>query len=237
MTMDVAGLLLLGLLFGMQHALEADHLAAVAALSARRSSPWSMALRGAWWGTGHTVALFLVCGGALLTGFIITSRMEAALEFAVGVMITLLGANVIRRVLRDHIRLRVHRHADGRPHIHALAATAGGPTGLPVEHRHRDGFVRPLLVGIVHGAAGSGALLAILVATTRSPAVSISYIASFGVGSIIGMTLLTCAASLPLRRFEHGAAWTGQLAMAGIGGIAIVIGSRIMLENYPSLGF
>jgi len=93
--MEMWSLLAFGALVGMQHALEADHLAAVAALSARPSNRRSLMLRGAWWGAGHTIALFAICGSVLLLGLTLGDGLQASLEFAVGIMVAGLGLNVL----------------------------------------------------------------------------------------------------------------------------------------------
>src|SRR5579864_4627569 len=103
-------LLLLGLLLGMRHALEADHVAAVASLATQSKGMRRTVLQGAVWGLGHTLTLLAVGGACLLLRAAISARLAAALEGAVGVMLVLLGADVLLRMRRRHIHLHVHRH-------------------------------------------------------------------------------------------------------------------------------
>ena len=120
--MEFFSLLLFGCLIGMQHALEADHLAAVAALSEKRSSRRALVLRGGIWGLGHTLTLITICGALLLLGKTIPPRAEAILEFAVGMMIILLGLNVLLRIWRQRPHFHIHNHPDGATHMHVHAS-------------------------------------------------------------------------------------------------------------------
>ena len=237
--MEVWSVLVFGMLVGMQHALEADHLAAVAAISANKSSPRQLIMRGAYWGLGHTVALFAICGAAILLGLAITERVEATLEFCVGVMIVLLGMHVLFTLTRRRIHFHVHQHG-GERHIHAHAH-AGEPASHEVSpHAHihpGGGFIKALAVGLVHGAAGSGALLVLVVAVSQSTAWALLYVLSFGFGSILGMAALSFVASYPLRLLEKGAGWLDRAVMAAIGGFAVLIGGGLVIESAGALGF
>ena len=237
--MEIWSVLVFGMLVGMQHSLEADHLAAIAALSAKKSSPRQLVLRGAYWGMGHTFSLFAICGAAILLGLAITERVEATLEFCVGVMIVLLGAHVLLTLFRRRIHFHVHQH-DGEPHVHAHAH-AGEPAGHEASrhaHAHpRRGFIKALAVGLVHGAAGSGGLLVLVVAVSQSTAWALFYVLSFGLGSIIGMAALSFVASYPLKLLEKGAGWLDTAVMAAIGSFAVLIGGGLVIENSAMLGF
>ncbi len=237
--MENWSLLAFGILVGMQHALEADHLAAVAALSAGRTTRRGVMLRGAWWGVGHTVALFAICGTVILLGLTLESRVEAAAEFCVGIMVTLLGLNVLRTMLRRRIHFHAHDHGDGRQHIHAHGHHGQAPhTASAHAHRHPNrGLVKAMAIGLLHGAAGSGALLVLIVAATRSLPAALAYIACFGIGSIIGMAALSFVASFPLRAAERGAAWLNTATMTAIGLTAVAVGGNIAIESWMSLGF
>src|SRR5947209_11748039 len=141
---------LLGLLLGMRHALEPDHLAALATLLADDRGARRGALLGAFWGLGHTLALFAV--GALLAvlGAALPARVADAFELCVAAMLIALGARALRRALRDGGQGALHQHLHGhRAHAHAA----------PADHVHVGGLtlsLRPLLVGLVHGLAGRG---------------------------------------------------------------------------------
>lgn len=239
--MEIWSLLAFGTLVGMQHALEADHLAAVAALSARPSTRRSLVLRGAWWGAGHTIALFAICGTVLLLGLSLGEGLQATLEFAVGIMVATLGLNVLWTIYRRRIHFHVHEHGDGVRHLHAHSHETerhGDHAASPHEHHHpQHGLVKALAIGLVHGAAGSGALLVLLVAATNSVGTALAYIACFGVGSIAGMAALSLVASFPLNAAAQGARWLHSATMVAIGLFAIAIGTNIAFTSWGSIGF
>jgi len=229
------GFLVLGFLIGMQHALEADHLAAVGTMAAgHHGGKRGLALRGAVWGLGHTITLFAICAAVILLGMTLTERMSAALEFGVGVMLVLLGLDVLRRMRAQRVHFHAHRHDGGRPHLHAHSHQgATAPHGEdPHDHKHPQGFpLRALVIGLVHGAAGSAGLLALAVAATREPWAAVGYVAVFGLGSILGMAALSFVAAWPLGAAERHAKWLhGGLAL-GAAALAVGIGVDVMAET------
>ncbi len=231
----MGGFLALGFLIGMQHALEADHLAAVGTLAVgTRKSKTRLALWGAAWGLGHGLTLFAICAAAILLGLTLTDRAAAAFEFGVGVMLVLLGFDVIRRMRARRVHFHAHVHGDGRPHLHAHSHEgAKTPHGRdPHRHRHPSGFpVRALVIGLVHGAAGSAGLLALAVAATRQPWTAVGYVAVFGLGSILGMTVLTLVAAWPLGAAERHAKWIHNGLSIGAAALAVVLGIDVMAET------
>jgi len=231
----VEGFLALGFLLGMQHALEADHLAAIGAMAAgRKNSKLGLVLRGAAWGVGHTITLLAICAAVILLGLTLTDRVAATFEFAVGVMLVLLGLDVLRRMRAKRVHFHVHSHGDGRPHLHAHghAGAAASHAADPHDHRHPQGFpMRALAVGLMHGAAGSAGLLALIVAATRDPLVAVVYVAIFGVGSILGMATLSFVAAWPLGFAERGAKWLYTGLSLGSAVVAIGLGAEVMANN------
>ena len=226
--------LFLGFLLGMSHALEADHLAAVGAMAARKTgSKRAFVWRGIAWGLGHTITLFALCFVVLIFGVAMTDERAAALEFGVGVMLVLLGLDVLRRMRRQKVHFHVHDHGDGRPHVHAHshAETETPHARDPHHHEHAGFSLKALAVGLVHGAAGSAALLALAVAATKDPLVALAYILVFGVGSIAGMGLLSFVAVWPLQSIERHAQ-TAYLSLTVLAGaVAILIGGEIMYST------
>jgi hypothetical protein len=224
----------------MSHALEADHLAAVGAMAAGKKGSKGLALRGAVWGLGHTITLFAICTAVMLFGLTLTEQTAAALEFSVGVMLVLLGFDLLRRMRLKRVHFHAHDHGRGEdgaaspPHIHAHShALARTPHDRdPHLHEHPVGFpVRALMIGLVHGAAGSAALLALAVAATQQLWVAAGYVAVFGFGSIAGMAALTCVAAWPLGWAERGACWLHRGLKIATAAIAIAIGVEVMLES------
>lgn len=236
------GFLAIGFLIGMSHALEADHLAAVGAMATaqggetRRRRRGRLALMGAAWGLGHTITLFAICLGVIVFGVVMTDRLSATLEFAVGGLLVLLGLDVLRRLRRRRVHFHAHEHADGRRHLHAHShAGASHPHGEdPHDHAHRTGLpLRALLVGLLHGAAGSAGLLALAAAATQDAVVALGYVLVFGAGSIVGMAALSFAASWPLGWAERGAATLYRSATVAVAAFTILIGVGVMVEAAP----
>ncbi|OQX43499.1 MAG: urease accessory protein, partial [Candidatus Sedimenticola endophacoides] len=136
------GLLLFGLLIGMRHALEADHLAAVASLVSRRQSLAETLRQGGAWGLGHTLTLFLFGSVVIFMDTVMPERLAAGLELAVGFMLVLLGADVLRRVVRERVHFHVHRHG-GERHFHAHSHAGEARAAHDPErhhHPHPQGF-------------------------------------------------------------------------------------------------
>lgn len=230
-------LIAFGCLIGMQHALEADHLAAVAALSKSRSSRRALVLRGSAWGLGHTITLLSICSALWFLGGRISQRTEAVLELMVGVMIVLLGVNVLYTLWkrRPHIHLHTHGESVRHLHVHSHGNEIGGHGASGHDHSHEHmGLPRALLVGMAHGAAGSAGLM-VLAAAAGTITEAISYVLAFGIGSIAGMAALSFVVSYPLRWLEHGANWLNKAAFVSIGGAAILIGMHLMGQSLKAL--
>lgn len=230
--------LLLGFLIGMQHALEVDHLAAVGAMVTKQpGSHRRMALQGAAWGIGHTLTLFAMSAAVILLGFTLSERLSSTLEFAVGIMLIFLGLDVLRRLRQKRVHIHIHDHADTGRHIHAhshQAATTPHRSDTH-QHPHTQGLPkRAILVGLMHGAAGSAGLLVLAVSATRDPVEAMTYVLVFGIGSILGMAALTFAMSFPLRLAEH-TKWVFPAISVAAVVAAIGVGASIMLETYPTV--
>ena len=194
--------LALGFFLGMRHATDPDHVIAVSTIVARNRSTIGAALVGAVWGLGHTLTIVLVGGAIIGFRWVIPPRVGLSMELAVGVLLIVLGvANVVAV-------LRTARNAkrDSEPHAHT---SDGAPLGWL--DRRLGGLapyklVRPLIIGVVHGLAGSAAVALLVLTTIQSSALSLLYLALFGVGTIAGMMLITMAISVPFtltqRRFH-----------------------------------
>jgi len=232
--MEYYTLILFGGLVGMQHALEADHLAAMAALSTGRTSRRSLVLRGSIWGLGHTLTLLSVCGVLLVWGGSISPKTQAFLQILVGIMIIFLGTNVIYKLWKQRPHFHFHHHDSGTHHLHAHTHLAESrPHALSIHpHRHHDlGLRRVLMVGMIHGVAGSAGLL-VLAASAKSLVAAIGYVLAFGIGSILGMATLSFIASYPIGFIERTASWMNTAAMAAIGCAAMLIGLHLLTENW-----
>lgn len=223
---------MLGLLLGMRHALEADHLAAVATLASRSQGTRHAVMQGIAWGLGHTVTLFLACSVVLFLDTVVPERLAQGLEAAVGAMLILLGADLWRRMRRERIHFHAHRHADGTVHLHAHShAGERAPHGAHHAHVHPRGFpARALCVGLMHGLAGSAALILLALGTVASPLAGLAYVGLFGLGSIGGMALLSLAISLPLRGARR-ITWMYNGLQLTVSLATIAIGSSLLYQN------
>jgi len=216
----------LGFFLGMRHATDPDHVIAVSTIVARHRSVKQAAVIGALWGVGHTVTIVLVGSGIILFGWVIPARVGLSMEFSVGLMLILLGVLNLTGFLGwltnlstardiaahppghaghhhshahahgDYVHTHVHAH-DPESHPHAADQTL---LGWLDRHFRKLGMyqaMRPLVVGLVHGLAGSAAVALLVLATIRDPRWAVLYLLVFGVGTIAGMMLITGALALP----------------------------------------
>jgi len=203
--MAYLSILFVGLLLGMKHATEADHLAAVATLATRQGTLPQALRQGVAWGVGHTVVLLAVGAIVIMLGSAVPARLAQVLEFCVGIMLVALGSDVLRRVPQTQEALRTPSgHGGGR---------------LPL---------RAFFVGMVHGMAGSAALVILSLASAPSIASGLLYICVFGVGSIVGMAILSTAIAVPLRLSARSLSRLSIGLNAGIGTFTCVLGLVIM---------
>jgi len=209
-------LLSLGFLLGLKHATDADHVVAVSTFVSRERSLLRTCWIGLFWGAGHTFSLALAGSLILLLKINISSSLSGGLEVGVAAMLVVLGVRAVYRTWQGdvHVHRHTHSHAPGNTgHSHWHLHTAGKVE----EHSGWLHFgLRPLVVGMVHGVAGTGALMLLVLSTIGSPLQALLYIVIFGAGSIAGMLIVSLLLALPLRwiatntavgyRFIHGAA-------------------------------
>jgi ABC-type nickel/cobalt efflux system permease component RcnA len=213
--MGVLALLGLGLLFGLKHATEVDHVVAVSTIVSEHKSVFRSALVGGLWGAGHTGSLLIVGVIVLVFRVAIPASVAKWLEFGVALMIIGLGALAVLRVMRKRVDVHIHRHShDGHSHVHVhFHDNETQHSGVASSHSHaisRIGF-KPLLVGAMHGLAGSAALTLLVLTGIDSVWLGLLYLAIFGIGSTIGMLLMSGLIGLPF------ALSTRRLARANFG--------------------
>ncbi len=230
----MASLLFIGLLIGMRHALDADHVAAVATLVSRKQSLASTIIQGSLWGLGHTLTLLLFGSVVIFMDTVMPAQLVAGLELAVGLMLILLGADVLRRMIREKVHFHSHRHNDNHAHFHAHshAGERGAHEASAHDHEHPRGFpLRALMVGLMHGMAGSAAVIILALETVTSPVQGVIYILVFGIGSMLGMALLSMVISIPLFLSAKKLTWAhnGFQSVAGI--ISITLGAFVLLQH------
>jgi len=229
--------LILGLTVGMAHALEADHLAAVGAMAARQvPSHRRMAWLGASWGLGHTTTLLLMSLPVVLLGFTLGEQVASGLEFAVGIMLVVMGATVLRKLFQTRVHIHVHDHGDGSRHFHAHSHQGAEQPHTQDAHDHDHAPLfsrRSYLVGMIHGMAGSAALVVLAAAATQSVAATMGYVVAFGLGSTLGMAALTLVLSWPLQRAERAAGRVFRGVQYALAGAAIFVGASVMVASGP----
>ncbi|HGG60517.1 MAG TPA: urease accessory protein [Gammaproteobacteria bacterium] len=227
-------LLLLGFLLGMRHATEADHLAAMATIASRSDTLRGAALQGAAWGVGHTITLLIFGGVALIIGGAIPDAYAHGLEALVGLMLIGLGIDLLRQMRRRRIHFHRHAHEDGVHHFHAHAHRAGEPHDPTAHHHPHPNHLpgRALFIGLMHGVAGSAALILLVASRTHDLPAALTYILLFGLGSVLGMALLSVVIMLPMRAIQTqglGRFWRG--AQGGVALFTIVLGGEIIWRN------
>ena len=226
-------ILIFGFLLGLRHAVEADHVAAVASMATRSTSLAEGIRLGATWGMGHTLTLLLFGSIVIFSDSLIPETMALSLEFVVGIMLVALGVDVIYKMRKERIHFHVHEHADGIKHFHAHShANDGAHSDSAHEHQHKKKFpLRPLFVGMMHGMAGSAALIILTLQTVQTPAMGFVYILIFGLGSVAGMAMMAMLIMIPLRHSAKRLTHVYGHLQTTIGIATLGLGVYVMYEN------
>ncbi len=220
------GLLLIGFLFGLYHAREADHLAAVSAIVSERKNILAASIVGGFWGLGHTISLFAVGALVIFAKLQISESAEAWLEGIVGIMLVLLGINAIRKIFTAE---KVHSHAhEHNGHVHTHVHAHHDESAETSHHRFAP---RTVAVGMVHGLAGSAGLMLLVLPTIPSPAVALLYIAIFGIGSIAGMMLMSLVLGAPLYFTSGRLTWANKALRLAAGLFSLTWGALLINEK------
>jgi ABC-type nickel/cobalt efflux system permease component RcnA len=217
-------------MIGFLHALEIDHMLAVTAFVSRRPSVPLAARFGARWGIGHAMAVLAAGGALLLLGVRWPERWDAFGEALVGAMLIGLGAWALRSVRRMHLHSeREHGHA----HLHVHAASAGhAHAHAPGEagHDHSHGGITA--VGFLHGLAGTSAVVALVPVTLMADMrAGLGYLAAFGIGVTLAMTLFAMAAAHLMQRAHARSVVLGRRAASLVGVAGILTGSFWLLRS------
>lgn len=212
---SLASILLLGFFLGMRHATDSDHVIAVSTIVSRQRSVGSAALTGVFWGIGHSLTLLAVGGAIVLFGIIIPEKLGMSLEFCVALMLIILGVLNLRLTLRSlgataapgnhhHVHSHgdyVHSHPHGRAEeTHGHSEDAVPPARLDIVFGRIKCYraVRPVIIGIVHGLAGSAAVALLVLPVIQHPTWALAYLSIFGLGTIVGMMLMTATIAVPI---------------------------------------
>ena len=244
-------ILAVGFFLGMRHATDPDHVIAVATIVTRQRSLARAALIGVFWGLGHTITIFVVGAGIILFNLVIPARVGLSMELSVGVMLIILGvinvASFLRSVpdpaianpLEKPTHSHTHSHGDfihTHPHAHHPETHPHAIDHTPVTFLDRTfgkssawQHVRPLIIGLVHGLAGSAAVALLVLTTIRNPHWAIAYLLIFGVGTIAGMMVITVSLASTLKFVGRSHAVARKLAMAS-GLLSLAFGFFVVYE-------
>ena len=208
-AVNVVSFLFLGFFLGMRHATDADHVVAIATIVSRERSMAGSAVIGAAWGVGHTITVMAVGTAIIVFGVVIPPRLGMSMEFAVGVMLvvlgvlTLTGMGRVARAAHGHARIsggqerdlhdHVHTHGDyvhRHQHGHGPGAHGHAEELTPLGRLDRSGlgriafynWLRPFVVGLVHGLAGSAAVALMILSIIREPVAALGHLLLFGLG-------------------------------------------------------
>jgi ABC-type nickel/cobalt efflux system permease component RcnA len=249
-SVGVFALLGLGLIFGLKHATEIDHVMAVSAIVSEHRNVLRSAIVGGLWGAGHTASLVVV--GVLVLVFRVAIPLPVAnwLEFGVALMIIGLGVLAMTRVLRKRADVHLHRHShDGHSHLHihfheqgpehqGAAASHQASHSTHSSHSHaisRLGF-KPFLVGAMHGLAGSAALTLLVLTQIQSVWLGLLYLALFGMGSTFGMLLMSGLIGVPFAISGRRLSTVNYGLQTAAGGLSIAFGLWYAYETVMTNG-
>lgn len=217
---ELLSIVALGFFLGMRHATDPDHVIAVTTIVSRYRKISHAAVIGALWGVGHTLTILLVGSGIILFGWVIPTRVGLSMEFSVGLMLILLGMLNLTGMLQWITKTfalagGISGTPYSHPHIHGGSIHTHPDQLEPEAHSHESELpslgwfdhhfgrlglyqvVRPLMVGLVHGLAGSAAVALLVLTTIHNPKWAVAYLLVFGIGTIAGMMLITGAMVLP----------------------------------------
>jgi ABC-type nickel/cobalt efflux system permease component RcnA len=225
----ILALLGLGLIFGLKHATEVDHVVAVSTIVSQHRNVLRSAMVGALWGAGHTASL--LCIGAIVLSLRVTIPIAVSnwLEFCVALMILGLGASALWRALRKGREVHVHKHShDGVSHVHVHfhepATRHGQAEASTHAHAVSSIGIKPLLIGTMHGLAGSGALTLLILTQIKSAWLGLFYLMIFGAGSIVGMLLMSGLIGLPFALTSRNLSGLHHRLQTAAAGLSIAFG-------------
>lgn len=224
--LSTLSVLLTGLFLGLRHATDADHLAAVSTMVTEKKSLFSASIIGGLWGLGHTISLFAVGLIVIFLKVQISDTVATRLEAIVGGMLVLLGLNALRKLFSTkEIHVHAHDHGD-REHLHFH-----GHDEQAQEASHHRFSPRSIVIGMVHGLAGSAALMLLVLPTINTPALAMLYILIFGVGSIGGMMLMSLLIGLPIHFTANRFEILNKTIRFGAGVFSLGLGAYIIYEK------
>jgi sulfite exporter TauE/SafE len=210
--------MLLGFILGMKHALEPDHIIALSTIASRSKSLWRSSLTGVFWGIGHTSTLFVIGLLLIILKLELSLKLSMSLEFLVGIMLVYLGFSTVISFRRKKIHIHEHQH-EGIPHNHFHEKH---------EHIHFNfSYLKSSMIGMIHGLAGSAAMVLLVMSTVSSVWKGIVYILVFGLGTVISMLMVTTILGLPFVLSTKKLKLNSKLILA-TGALSILFGFYYM---------
>lgn len=208
-----------GFILGLKHALDADHVVTISTLISETKSLKKSSMLGAIWGVGHTLTLLITGTLVLIFQWSIPDKLTLSLEFLVGILLVVLGVDVLRKIFKENVHLHEHHHENGIVHTHLHTHSRGASHS----HTHRS-----FLLGTLHGLAGSGVLVLLVLATVDDLFQGVLFILIFGLGSVLGMLVTSTFIALPFKFFGY---FYHQSIRLGVGGTSIALGCFLMYEG------
>ncbi len=210
---------ILSFLLGIKHAFDADHIALISVVASGTKSLKKSLFIGIFWGLGHATALLIVGFVVLNFKINISENIIFFFELVVGGVLIVLGFNVLRKIIKEKIHFHYHQHRE-ITHIHF--------------HQHKKSFShnhvhKSFFIGMIHGLAGSGAVMLLVLTTIESLFNGLIYIFVFGLGSILGMLIITMAIGFPFTLNIKSDKFY-SIIMVIIGIISIIVGSNIIYD-------
>jgi hypothetical protein len=257
--LGLLSIIALGFFLGMRHATDPDHVIAVTTIVSREKRVTTSAWIGVFWGIGHTLTIFAIGTAIIAFDLVIPPRLGLSMELSVGVMLIVLGAMNVLSFIRglpagsealshgaqhpqmvhshvhahgDYIHSHLHGHTpDLHPHTEQQTPVARLDRMLLKFKAYRP--IRPLIIGIVHGMAGSAAVALLVLTTVRNPGWAVAYLLVFGLGTIAGMMLITLSIGSAFRLvsgsyfFRRLALVSGLLSL----GFGLLVAYQIVVVN------
>ncbi len=221
----------LGVLLGLRHSLDPDHVVAVSTIVGEYKNPLKSFWVGVSWGLGHTTTLFIIGIVIISLRLTIPDRMALLLEFFVGIMLVGLGAQVVYGFWKKKVHQHAHGHEESsHQHYHSHAqeieveSIHHGETGIGKPFFRKKSF----FVGTVHGVAGSAALTLLILASIESSLAGLVYILLFGLGSVISMGVMTILISVPFVASANKLPNLNRVIQLSVGALSMVFGGFLM---------